>query len=109
MKKFLIGMLIAFGIESTAWAASVTVNWTAGANATSHRVERKVDAAPYASLTTVPMPTAQYMDTTVAVGSAYCYRVVAIGTLGEAVPSAECCAALMPTGTASDVSCTINP
>jgi hypothetical protein len=100
-----LGIVLA---SSAAWAASITVNVTPGSNATSHRIEKKIGAGAYTSLITLAMPTVQYEDATVSAGNNYCYRSVSIGTLGESVPSAECCHALFLVGP-STVSCSVNP
>lgn len=109
MKKLLVVSIVSFLFAHSAWAApTITVNLTAGANATSHRIERQVGAGAYATLTTITMPTVTYTDSTVATGSAYCYRAVAISSLGESAASAPCCSSLFAPGVPS-ISCTVNP
>ena len=111
MRKFIaalsvLGLVLANGM---AWAASITVNFTAGANATSHRVERKVDSGVFTSLGTLTMPTVQHTDATVTNDHLYCYRAVAISAFGESTPSTECCQSTFPPGTPTGMTCTLNP
>lgn len=100
-----LGILLA---SSAVWAASITIDVTAGANATSHRIEKKVGAGAYATLTTLTMPTVQYVDSGVTVGNIYYYRAVAINEFGESAASPECSKALIAAGPPV-ISCGVNP
>lgn len=100
--------LSALLLAASAMAATITVNITAGTNATSHRIEKKIGAGTYATLVTLTMPTVSYVDSAVSEGNIYSYRAVSINTLGESAPSAECTSALIQAGPPS-VSCTVSP
>ena len=109
MKVFLVGFVVSLLFPLSAHAASITTNFTAGTNATSHRVERKVDGGAFASLVVLTMPTVQHVDSTVTTDHLYCYRVVGIAALGESAPSAECCHSTFLPGTPTNMTCALNP
>ena len=93
---------------SVSYAATVTVNITAGTNAVSHTIEKQTGGGAFTTLTTLTMPTVQYVDSAVSVGQSYCYRAITNSLVDSAAASAPCCAALLPAGAAA-ISCTVNP
>ena len=89
------------GLKASAGNASVTLNWTASAGASSYNLLRGSVAGTYA--TTISVLTNSYSDTTVANGATYYYAVQAVGPTGSSTPSSAVSAApaappLTPTG-----------
>ena len=107
MKRSLFVCLFC-ALPTLAQAATVTLNITAGTNAVSHTIEKQIGGGAFASLTTINMPTVQYVDSAVTVGQSYCYRAITNSLVDSAAASAPCCAALLPAGAAA-ISCTVNP
>jgi hypothetical protein len=107
MKQFFF-TLVALGLTTQVWAATITVTVTAGVNTVAHRIEKQTDGGAFTPLITLQMPSLQHIDSTVSLNHTYCYRAVGISTLDESAPSIPCCSALLPAGSPV-VSCTVNP
>ena len=107
MKKFILALALVL-IAAPAFAATVTLNITAGANAVSHTIEKSTNGGAYSVLTTVNMPELQYIDTAVTVSNTYAYRVKTNSSIDSSAVSTPCTIALLAAGN-STVSCTANP
>ena len=107
MKRLALALAFVL-VAGSAWAATVTLNVTAGTNAVSHTIEKSTNAGPYSTLTTLTMPTVQHVDSAVVVGNNYSYRSITNSSVDSAAPSAPCTVTLLAAGSSS-VSCTINP
>lgn len=108
MKKLIASIGIALLFCSPAWAATVTLNITAGTNAISHTIEKSTDGGAFVSLITLPMPTIQHIDNAVLVGHAYSYRSITNSLVDSSAPSVPCSVALLAAGDSS-INCTVNP
>ena len=76
--------------------ATVTLNWTASAGATSYNVKRATTSGgPYTTIAPV-VNTTSYTDTTVVNGTTYYYVVSAVNAAGESPDSAEVSATPRP-------------
>ena len=107
MRVLFRSLVLVLLLSTPGWAATVTLNVTAGANATSHTINKQTNGGTFSSLVTLPMPTLQYVDSVVTVGSTYCYTSTTNSSVDSSAASAPCCVALLPAG-ASTVSCTVN-
>lgn len=69
---------------------SAILNWTdTSANETGFRIERKAGDAAYATLTSLPANSTSFLDSSVAAGTIYAYRVTAVNASGASDPSNE--------------------
>jgi hypothetical protein len=74
-------------------AAQLTLQWTDNSsNESGFKIERKTGpAGTYAQVATTGVNATSYTDTSVATGTAYCYRVLAYNTAGDSGYSNEAC------------------
>ena len=81
-------------LVTPAVAAQLTLTWTDNANDEfGSRIERRLSpAGSYSEITTVGVNVTTYLDTTVAAGQAYCYRVRAYNLAGNSGYTNEACA-----------------
>jgi fibronectin type 3 domain-containing protein len=93
-------------LQATAGNAQVSLTWTAGSGATSYHLKRAtINGGPY---TQIAAPTvATYVDSALTNGTTYYYVVSALNTAGESPNSTQ--AGATPTGSAPDVTITIDP
>ena len=110
MRKFLLTLLILFGLGSSlAFAGQNTVTWTDNSSGDGQelnfKLERKQVANPsplptvsfdctglagtYAQIGTTPTNVTSFVDTTVTTGNSYCYRVRASNAAGDSGYSNE--------------------
>ena len=78
---------------ATAYAAQLTATWTDNANGTAFfKVERKTGTTgTYTQIGTTPTGVTTYVDSTLATGTTYCYRVRASNSFGDSPYSNEAC------------------
>lgn len=94
------------GLTATAGNAQVSLTWTASAGATSYHVKRSTTSGT--GYTQIAAPTAaNFLDATVANGTAYFYVVSALNTAGESTNSSQVTAT--PANVAADVTITVDP
>lgn len=74
------------GLTSTANSQTkVTLNWADNAsNETGYRIERKIGSGAWTTLVNLGTNATTYQDTTVAAGTTYTYRVIALGSTNSA-------------------------
>lgn len=89
-------------LATVADAAQVTLTWTDNSNdETQFVVERRLKTDPvtaYAQIGTTAANVAVFVDSTVVVGTLYCYRVKAANATGQSGYSGEACLLTTPTG-----------
>jgi len=90
----------------------VTLNWADNStNETGFRIERKTGGGSYSTMTTVAADATSFVDTTVADGTTYTYRVIAVGASIDSAPSNEATVttqspAVPDSSTSSDIAAT---
>lgn len=77
-------------IASATSATAVSLTWAESSTTiTSYIVQRSIDGVNFSTIASaVPAGTTHYTDTTVAAGTTYYYRVLAVGPAGTSLPSA---------------------
>src|SRR5436309_15403766 len=81
------------GVATVADAAELTASWTDNSGGTAaFALERRTSTdASFTPLTDVPIGITSYVDTSVAQGVTYCYRVRAYNDTGQSPYSDEAC------------------
>jgi fibronectin type 3 domain-containing protein len=78
----------ASGLTAVATSTSVTLAWTDNAtNESSYRVERSANGGSFLLWIVLPSNSTRYVDTSVAAGATYAYRIVASNSSGNAAAS----------------------
>lgn len=72
-----------FTLSATAGNGSVSLSWTASANAASYTVVRELAAGGGYTTVATGLTATSYTDNTVTNGTAYIYRVIAVNTAGS--------------------------
>jgi len=104
----LLSMMVTPSVFAQATTATVHLTWTAGANATVYKINRKIGAAAYVNaIATVNAPAVSYNDAGLALGNTFCYTVTASAAGGDGPISNECCSAVFAAGGATGLSCSV--
>src|SRR5918997_670652 len=94
VKALLVGILIILSSYSGADAAQLTLSWTDNSGGLAGvTVERRLTGTSvFAVIANVPPRSTSYVDSNVAAGSTYCYRVRAFNSTSVSPYSNESCA-----------------
>jgi fibronectin type 3 domain-containing protein len=94
------------GLQATAGNAQVSLSWSASTGATSYHLKRATTTGgPYTQIAAPTVTT--FTDSALTNGTTYYYVVSALNSAGESANSAQ--ASATPTGSAPDVTITIDP
>ena len=94
---------------SMAGPAAVRLEWSlTAADAEEFRIERRVDGSPWAELATVPAGTLSHHDADVEAERRYTYRVFAVRSVDESIPSNEASIDTVPPAPAGLVAIVVN-
>ncbi|MBE7490999.1 MAG: right-handed parallel beta-helix repeat-containing protein [Planctomycetes bacterium] len=76
------------GLGAVLNGSAADLTWTDNSNnETGFRIERRVGAGPFATLTTTAADVTNYSDTGLGAGVTYTYRVIAVNAAGDSTPS----------------------
>jgi hypothetical protein len=100
--KTLIAVLFLLVCSVAAEAAQVSLNWTDNStNETGFKLERKLLSDPVTGYVEIAAPAANvvsYVDSTILVGSVYCFRIKAFNASATSAYSNEACMLMTPSG-----------
>lgn len=97
MLKLFLSLIFCLLATPAFAAVSLTLTWTDNSSGTAQeqgfRIERKIGTTgTYSQIGTTGPDVATFNDTTVALGTQYCYRVRAYNAAGDSAYSNEACA-----------------